>query len=792
MTSLPRLFVVGLAVVCLAWSGRSAVAGPPTRKKIPPVQTTRLDYRRDIRPILAANCFPCHGQDEKKRQAGLRLDVPEAAYGKSAEGHTAVVPGKPQSSALYMRITAKTALKMPPEKSGKRLTGEEIAVLTRWIAGGARYAPHWAFQKPRRPVAPNVKNARWTRNAIDFFILARLEREGLAPSPEADRYTLIRRLSLDLIGLPPTPQEGDAFAADRSPDAYEKLVDRLLASPRFGEKWARMWLDVARYADSAGYGSDPLRPNLWPYRDWVIHAFNTDLPYDRFLIEQIAGDLLPNPTQEQKVATAFHRNTMTNTEGGTDREEFRTAAVKDRSITTAQAVMGLTLGCAQCHSHKFDPITNREFYRFMAFFNQTEDNDQPDERPTMPLLSEAQQNRMAALKAEIATLEKTPPATPEAKAEMEKKRKALAEIKPTNLPVMKELPTEKRRPSHVLVLGNFLLKAEPVEPGVPAAFHKMPAGAPMNRLGLAQWLVSRDNPLTARVAVNRLWAQLFGTGIVETEEDFGQQGALPSHPELLDWLAVEFMDRGWDIKGLLKLIVTSATYRQSSRVDPIVWERDPRNRLLSRYPRRRLAAENVRDQALALSGLLSDKIGGPSVFPPQPSGLWQAAFNGERNYPTSTGEDRYRRGLYTFWRRTVPPPSLATFDAPSREICTLRRIHTNTPLQALVTLNDPAYVEMAQAMGRRIVKEGGATVDSRIRYGLRLALSRPPRDAQTAPLRTLYAQEVARYRSDPEAARKLATDPLGPLPAGMDPAEMAAWTVLSNVLLNLDSVLTNH
>ncbi|HLK61163.1 MAG TPA: PSD1 and planctomycete cytochrome C domain-containing protein [Chthonomonadaceae bacterium] len=809
--------VFRLILACLIGVGGPASATSPA----PPA--SKLDYLRDIRPLLAANCFPCHGQDDKKRQAGMRLDVREAAYGKSAEGHTAIVPGKPEASALYVRITSQDGLKMPPEGSGKKLAPAEVALLKRWIAQGAPYTPHWAFQPPVRPALPKGKHAAWVRNAVDAFVLARLEQEGLTPSPEADRYTLIRRLSLDLIGLPPTPQEVEAFVADRSPDAYEKVVDRLLASPRFGEKWARMWLDVARYADSAGYGSDPLRPNLWPYRDWVINAFNKDLPYDRFLIEQLAGDLLPNPTQEQMIATAFHRNTMTNTEGGTDREEFRTAAVKDRATTTAQAIMGLTLGCAQCHSHKFDPITNKEYYRFVAFFNQTGDNDQPSETPTLPVVSELQQSRMAALKAEIESLQKTNPMTPDAKAELEKKQKALAEIKPVNLPVMQELPKEKRRQSYVLVLGNFLNRAEPVDPGVPAAFPPMPEGAPMDRLGLAQWLVSPNNPLTARVAVNRLWAQLFGTGIVETEEDFGTQGALPTHPELLDWLAVTFeaetqeskkpgenpqfspspqrgvgallaAPRGgaWNIKALLRLIVTSATYRQDSRVSPVALERDPRDRLLSRYPRRRLAAEFVRDQALALSGLLSDKMGGPSVFPPQPAGLWQAAFNGDRNYPTSTGEDRYRRGVYTFWRRTVPPPGMATFDAPSREICTFRRFPTNTPLQALVTLNDPAYVEMAQAMGRRIVKEGGPTVESRVRYGLRLALGRPPRDEQVKPLLALMAQEEARYRIEPEAAKKLATDPLGPLPAGQDPAEMAAWTVLSNVLLNLDAVLTNH
>lgn len=803
-------FPTMLFAIALLSSGFCYASPPRRHVPAPPVSTApRLDYLKDIRPILAANCFPCHGQDDKKRQAGLRLDQRDSAYARLANGDHAVVPGKLAASSLFHRISAHSALKMPPDGSGKTLQPAEIATLKRWIVQGAPYAPHWAFQKPVRPAMPAVHNRAWVRTPIDAFLLARMESPdiGVKPAPEADRYTLIRRLSLDLIGLPPTIAETDAFVSDRSPDAYNRLVDRLLASPHFGEKWARSWLDLARYADSSGYGSDPLRPNLWPYRDWVINALNIDQPYDRFLTEQIAGDLLPNPTQEQRIATAFHRNTMTNTEGGTDREEFRTAAVKDRATTTAQVVMGLTMGCAQCHSHKFDPITNTEYYRFVALFNQTADNDQPDERPTMPVISEIQLARQASLKSEIDALNKLPQ-DDHTRAELAEKQKQLAEIKPTNLPIMQELPKEKRRQSYVLVLGNFLNRADPVEPGVPAAFANITREPVTDRLGLAKWLTSRDNPLTARVEVNRIWAQLFGTGLVETEEDFGQQGALPSNPALLDWLAVEFMSptvatasQGgtifpWDVKHIIKLIVTSSVYRQSSKASDPALEKDPRDRMLTRYPRRRLAAENVRDQALALSGLLSDKIGGPSVFPPQPDGLWQAAFNGDRTYPTSKGEDRYRRGLYTFWRRTVPPPGMATFDAPSREICTFRRYTTNTPLQALVTLNDPAYVEMAQAMGRRLVREGGPTPESRVRYGLRLALGRPPGDAQVKPLVDLFNREQTRYRSDPEAARKLATDPLGPLPTDkgvtMETPDMAAWTVVCNVLLNMDAVLTIH
>ena len=808
-----------------------------TRTKI--TKAAKVDFTRDVRPLLANKCFACHGLDDKKRQANLRLDVRENALVRLASGTSPIVPGKPQASLILQRIKAMHALQMPPESTGKRLTPQEITTLETWIAQGAVYlhalqmppestgkrltpqeittletwiaqgavyTPHWAFRKPEIPAIPIVKmvaktiakNGIGARNPIDRFVLARLEQEGLTPAPEADRYTLLRRLSLDLIGLPPTPAEVQAFVVDRSPMAYEAVVDRLLSSPHYGEKWARMWLDLARFADSAGYGSDPLRPNLWPYRDWVIDAFNRDMPYNRFTLEQIAGDLLPNPTQDQLVATAFHRNTMTNTEGGTSREEFRTSAVKDRATTTSQVFMGLTMGCAQCHSHKFDPITQKEFYSFFAFFNQTEDNDQPNETPTISFETEAQKQKRVALTADISALQAKSilPQSADLKAklttEITRKQKELAELKTVSLPIMRELPSDKRRISHVLTLSNFLQPAEQVEPGTPVAFSSFPPNAPKNRLGLAQWLISPNNPLMARVAVNRYWAQLFGVGIVETEEDFGLQGALPTHPELLDWLACNFTAANgcnWSMKKLVRLLVTSATYRQSSRVTPKLLEKDPRNRLLARYPRRRLEAELVRDQALTLSGLLSLKIGGPSVFPPQPGGLWQAAFNGDRTYPTSVGEDRYRRGLYTFWRRTVPYPSMATFDAPSREICTMRRMPTNTPLQALVTLNDPVYVEMAQALGRRIAREGGTTLLERARYALTLALCRPPKPEEVQTLVSLFDKESAYYRAHPDDAKRLATDPIGPLPDGMDSADQATWTIVGNVLLNLDGVL---
>ena len=830
------LRVIGAVVSVLLW-------GMSTFGAVGKSASPKVDFNRDIRPILSKNCFSCHGADESHRQSALRLDVREGATQPRGARPPAMVPGKPEQSLLTLRVTTGT---MPPAGSGRSLTKDDINKLRLWVQQGAPYAEHWAFVKPQRPPLPTVKNKWWVINPIDYFILAKLEQEGLKPSPPADRYTLIRRLSFDLRGLPPTPKEVEAFVNDKSPDAYEKLVDRFLADPAYGERWARMWLDLARYADSAGYGSDPLRLNIFPYRDWVINAFNRNMPFDQFTIEQLAGDLLLSMSQRVNgstggqgidslthlpidslvplIATAFHRNTMTNTEGGTDDEEFRVAAVKDRIETTMQVWMGLTMRCAQCHTHKYDPIANKEYYQFFAFFNQTEDNDQPDERPTIPLPDAKIEAQIREIDAKIAELKKQLDAPNADKKKINDEISKLQQTKPTltAVPVMVELTEDKRRQTHLLVKGNFLNKGDKVEPCVPAAFNHFPKDAPLNRLGVARWLVSPDNPLTARVAVNRFWAQIFGVGIVETEEDFGTQGALPSHSELLDWLAVEFMSQrvngsmnestsqwvngsmkknvdslthlpidskqAWDVKALLRLIVTSATYRQSSKMTSEKLAKDPRNRLLSRAPRFRLEAEMVRDQALALSGLLSRKMGGPSVYPPQPPGLWQAAFNGQRTYPTSTGEDRYRRGIYTFWRRTIPYPSMTTFDATSRESCTVRRFRTNTPLQAFVTLNDPCFVECAQALARRIIREGGSFTQDRAKFALRLCLSRPPQPQQVKQLVALYESELAHYRDKNDDALALATEPLGPLPQGVDMVDLAAWTVVGNVLLNLDCI----
>jgi hypothetical protein len=669
--------------------------------------SAEVDFGREIRPILAKNCFACHGPDESARQANMHLDTRAAATGEDGS-HKAIIPGDSANSRIVLRITHPD-VPMPP--SGDRLSANEVALIKQWIDEGANYETHWAFRAPERPEPPKVQAAAWPRNEIDNFVLARLEQEGLKPSPEADRHTLIRRVYLDLIGLPPTPEQVEAFVNDTSPNAYEKVVDKLLESPHYGERWARVWLDLARYADSKGYEADRLR-TIWPYRDWVIRALNDNMPFDRFTITQLAGDLLPVFSQDSLIATGFHRNTMTNDEGGTDDEEFRDLAIKDRVATTGQVWMGLTWGCAQCHSHKYDPLSHKEFYQLYAFLNQTADADLMEDTP---------------------------------KIELEKDTTTL---------ILRELPPDQQRETHIQLRGNFMNHGDKVEPGVPEALHPLPEDAPRNRLGLAKWLADEKNPLTARVTVNRFWARLFGIGIVETEEDFGNQGALPTHPKLLDWLATEFMRLKWDVKAIQKTIVMSATYRQSSDAAPELIERDARNLLLARGPRVRLPAETVRDQMLAVSGLLSGKMYGEPVMPLQPEGVWQVVYSGDR-WETSKGEDRYRRALYTMTRRTSPYPAMTTFDAPSGEVCTLRRVPTNTPLQALVTLNDPIALEAAQKLAARAREHSGGDVDQTVERAYQLTLARPPSDAEVARLRKLYEQAREDLLSDPISARQL-------------------------------------
>jgi len=1117
----------------------------------------KIDFNKQIRSILSNRCFACHGPDDEEREAGLRFDTAEGALADLG-GYAAIVPGRPEESTLIERITTDDPdLRMPPATHGDPLSPSEIKLMTDWIRQGAEFARHWSYVKPVRPELPPVKNSAWVRNEIDRFILARLEREGLTPTEEADRYALIRRVSLDLTGLPPSLEEVDRFLADTSADAYEKLVDRLLDKQTYGEHWARRWLDLARYADSAGYADDPPR-TIWAFRDYVIRSLNANKPFDQFTVEQIAGDLLPDPSEDQLIATAFHRNTLTNNEGGTNDEEFRNVAIVDRVNTTMAVWMGTTIACSQCHNHKYDPLTQAEFYELFAFFNNSEDSDKRDERPLLQIFTDEQKQNRDDWTAEVADLKKvlsTPtlellaaqaeweerlstapdwqtlqpsslaaqskieltasddgtvkaadqsktdvftveipvtteglarqpvtalrletlpgpnfvisrvlasvvppdgtrlngrfvrvelpgkqkmlslaevqvfngndnvavrgkatqsstdfggpaelaidgntdgeyhktkstthtaasdnpwwevdlqssqpidrvvvwnrtdnnlqsrlngfvlkvldenrkelwsetvaeapaadaayalsatrgvkfeaafadysqssfgpefvinnpdtktkgwavggqtdkphqltliPAEPlkladgetlsvtieqlsqhekhtltafrlsattdggisefagtpaeqlailrtpaDQRSEAQKQsltqwylgnvapalsgqrqrlariEKQLADLKPaTSVPIMSDLPADKHRTTQIHLRGNWQSLGDEVSQGVPAAFHPLDDSLPRNRLALAKWLIDEQNPLTPRVISNRYWEAIFGTGIVSTSEEFGSQGDLPLHPELLDWLAVELVESGWDLKHLVKLLVTSAAYRQSSRVTDELLDRDPQNRLLARGPRFRISAEMVRDQALAVSGLLSSKMYGPPVRPPQPSMGLSAAFGSGIDWKTSSGEDRYRRGLYTTWRRSNPYPSMAAFDAPNREVCALKRDRTNSPLQALVTLNDPVYVEAAQSLARLVAEVDGSTAD-RVEYAFRRVLTRPPNDAERARLVRLYESSRERFAASPENAKMLATDPLGPLPDGADAVDLAAWTLVSNVLLNLDEV----
>lgn len=762
-----------IATASLAFASRSAAESP------------KVDFNRDIRPILSNNCFKCHGPDEKERKGDLRLDSFEGAT------EAAVIPGQPEKSTLVERLkSAQPSAQMPPPKSGKKLTAKEVELLEAWVKQGAKYATHWAYVKPARPTPPSNGAA----TAIDAFLLARLQQQKLSFQPAADKYTLARRVALDLTGLPPTWAEVEAFVKDASANAYEKYVDAQLAKPAYGEHWSRMWLDLARYADSAGYADDPAR-TIWAYRDYVIKSFNANKPFDQFTIEQLAGDLLPNATEEQKIATAFHRNTLTNNEGGTSDEEFRTVAIVDRVNTTMTTWMGTSIACAQCHTHKYDPLSQTEFFGLYAFLNNTADADRSDESPFLEIgLSDEKKKLRTDLDATAAALDKVLKAYPLAiqpyiKTQIDAVKKARATVQPTTtVPIMTELAGTQRRKTRLQYRGNFMDLGDEVSEHIPAVFPPLPKDAPRTRLTLAKWLVDDANPLTARVIANRYWEHVFGIGLVRTSEEFGTQGELPSHPELLDWLATELHRTKWDMKAFLKLLVTSQAYRQSSKVTPALLEVDPDNRWLSRGPRVRLTAEMVRDQALAVSGLLSSKMYGPSVKPPQPSFGLSAAFGRSMDWTTSPGEDKFRRGIYTEWRRTNPYPSMSTFDAPNRDVCSVRRPRTNTPLQALVTLNDPVYVEASQALARKIVA-AGAAADAQAKFAVQQVASRPATEKEVARIVKLFDETKAGFAKDAKKAEKMATDPIGPAPKGTAVTDLAAWTVVANVLLNLDEML---
>jgi len=983
-----------------------------------------VSYNRDVRPILSDKCFSCHGFDPKARKAGRRLDSFEGANAE-LKGVRAIVPGSAEKSEAWLRIISEDSGEvMPPPKTNKTLTALEKQIIKKWIEQGAKYEQHWSFVALAPVKVPEVKNSNWTRNPIDRFILARLEKESIAPSPEATRESLIRRLSLDLTGLPPTVAEVDAFVADTSEKAYEKVVDRLLKSPRYGERMAVDWLDAARFADSNGYQVDRDR-ELWPWRDWVIRAFNENKPFDQFTIEQLAGDLLPNASMDQKIATGFNRNHMLNEEGGVIADEFLAEYTADRVETMAAIWLGQTFNCARCHDHKYDPFTQRDFYSLKAFFNNIpergigaygnpirqnappfiklptpeiqakinrlndqvkEVNDQlagltskatsglnewsgriaqsgaewkplqvtsasggdsppkldadsftvevgpqetrantiklgvripagnwtalqfecgtrassasvqwsevkvvvpgvkggkkspaklraiasgnsvaatesaklvDNDRKTRVAVSVVADRAMnAVLQMEtllavsdtvdlevelgvenangptrwrvlatgvnadllvpaavvaVAKKEETSRSAAEKKqlsdfrlsqlpefrnlndrlAELKKQLTAADNDTPTTL-VMEEM--KEPRPTFVLMRGAYDKPGEKVSAATPGVLPALGADQPRNRLGLARWLVSPGNPLTARVTVNRLWQQVFGVGLVRTSEDFGAQGESPFHPELLDWLAGEFISSGWNVKQLMKLMVTSATYRQQSRITPMLQERDPENRLLARGPRFRLQAEFVRDQALAVSGLLVDKIGGPSVKPYHPPGLYEqvTAGTGYNVYVPGKGDDLHRRSLYTYWKRSVPNPAMLVFDAPFRESCTLRRPRTNTPLQALNLMNDPTYVEASRMLAQRMMREGGQSVDTRIIFGFRSLVARSPKPAEMAILRSAYDRSRMDFEKDPASAKALLAVGEAKNDAALNPAELAAFTGLASTMLNLDEVITKE
>ena len=1008
----------------------------------------KVDFNRDIRPILSNNCYACHGPDSGKRKAGLRLDLKEGALGKLKSDNFAIVPSHPEKSSLVARITAKEEDdRMPPLKTGKHLTPTQIDLLRRWVAQGAEWKAHWSLIKPETPSLPVVKNKRWSNNPIDQFILARLEKEKLKPSPEADKATLIRRITFDLTGLPPTPGEVDVFLADRKPGAYERLVDRLLESPRYGEHEARYWLDAARYGDTHGLHLDNER-SMWPYRDWVVSAFNRNQPFDQFTIEQLAGDLLPDATQEQKVASGFNRCNVSTSEGGAIDDEFYVRYAVDRTETAATVWMGLTVGCAVCHDHKFDPISQKEFYQLYAFFNNVNEKAMDGNAllpaPTMKLPTPDQQAKLAQLNEALVLAEKRireeatkikytePERAPSASTnqpgdfvwveddfpkgskaeasgeagalkwiengkvhsgkraitrtdkglaqdfftqatqpllvgkddklfayvyldptdppkaimlqfhtsewlhranwgdedaipfgdkgtskrlllgalptigewvrleidagklelkpgakidgiaftqfggtvywdkagivtatsqedfsgasqlaweEQEKARekkdlpkevadalkaaadkrteaqkdvlrehylvnvytptratfeplvKALKEIRKQRDELDNSLPAtmvsqemEKPRGAFILKRGQYDQRGEPVQPGVPAALPPLSPGATTNRLDLARWLASPEHPLTARVTVNRFWQQFFGMGLVKTAGDFGAQGEWPSHPELLDWLATEFIRSGWDVKHTLRLIVTSATYSQSSVVTAELLRRDPQNRLLARGPRFRLDAEEIRDNALYVSGLLNEKMGGRGVRPYQPSGIWEAVGYTASNtakFSQDHGEALYRRSLYTFWKRTAPPPYLTTFDAPSREKYCTRRERTDTPLQALVTMNDPAYVEAARHLSARMIQHN-PDADNRLDFGFRLVTARTPSSGEKAVLKEALNKSLAKFAKDEAAAKKLISIGESPMDEKLNPSELAAYTMVASLLLNLDETLNKN
>jgi hypothetical protein len=740
----------------------------------------RIEFNRTVRPILAEHCFECHGPDAGAQKAGRRLDSREGATAVLPSGSVAVVPGDPESSELIARIEADETLRMPPADQGRHgLTPAQINTLRTWVNQGAAYERHWSLVAPTRAVVPEVRDTAWPRNPIDRFVLAALEGRSLYPSQEADRVTLIRRVTLDLIGLPPTPEEVDAFRNNPAPDAYERLVERLLSSPQHGERMATAWLDLVRFADTVGYHSDVDR-SVALYRDYVIRAFNENLPYDRFTIEQLAGDLLPEPTDWQLVASAYNMLGMTTEEGGAQAREYLARHAADRVRNLGSVWMGATLGCAECHDHKYDPYSTRDFYALAAFFADLQQEGVGTPKPTLAMPTREQSRAWARLDAREAAGADPGVIVAERKAlEASIRRTIIARPGPP-------------RVTRVLARGDWMDDTgEIVSPAIPRAFGTLGvvSGLRPTRLDLARWLTSAEQPQTARVAVNRLWRQFFGVGLSDSPDDLGTRGEWPTHPQLLDWLAVEFRENGWDIRHIIRLIVTSATYRQASSPRDDLAAVDPGNQLLGRQNAFRLEAEVIRDQALAASGLLVQRLGGESVKPYQPAGYWRFLNFPKREYVASRGNDQYRRGLYTHWQRTLLHPSLLALDAPSREQCTAKRPISNTPQAALVLLNDPSYVEAARALAERTMRtevEDGP----RLICLWRLVLARPPDDTEQGILASLLARHRRDFAADPDSAQKLLAVGEFQADPAIDPAELAAWTSVARAVLNLDETIT--
>lgn len=735
-----------------------------------------VSYNFHIRPILSDKCFACHGPDANKRKAGFRLDIEDSAFAplKETKGALAIVRGKPEESELFKRISSKdpSYLMPSPESHLTALNDYEISLIRKWIEQGARYEKHWAFAAPKKAPLPNVAQKEWCKNEIDFFVLDKLEKEKLQPNEEADKERLLKRTSLDVTGLPPSIEMMDKFLADKSANAFEKVVDELLKSPRYGEKMAVHWLDVGRYADSYGYQDDNIRTQ-WPWRDWLINAFNKNLSYDKFLTWQIAGDMLPGATKEQILATAFFRNHKYTEEGGVVPEEYRVEYILDKTKTYGKGIMGVTIECAQCHDHKYDPFSQKDYYRLYAFFNNTKEvgyegdvsQSKPAKNPLLTISDSDVHNILTYIN---------------------KKDTG-------NLTVSVLGERDTLRKTFVLGRGAYDNPTVEVAPNaIPAVMQYDTSTLPRNRLGLAMWTTNKENPLTARVFVNRMWQELFGKGIVKTSGDFGMQGDLPTHPELLDWLAVDFMQHGWDVKRLIKQVVTSATYRQSSKVTPEKLSKDPENILLARGPRNRLAAEFVRDVVLASSGLLNNTIGGASVKPYQPAGLWEGATSGRgvlAKYVQDHGEDLYRRGMYTFIKLTVPPVSMMIFDASNRDQCEVKRSKTNTPLQALIMMNDPAVLEASRVLSEKLVAVNGNAKDN-IHKAFRLIVCRKPTEKEMMILEGYYNEELTVYQQNKADAIKIITAGESQINAEVDVIKTAALMKTITTIYNLEETIT--